>query len=687
MRWKYFLPTVIITAVIVIFNIFFLDFFLKSAIVSSGEAIFKAKVEVGSLKTRFSDLSINIRGLAVASSGDEWKNMLEVDRIGFGIKPAPLLSMKFIIEELAVEGVRWGTARKTSGALPPKKLEKILAKEKKQDADSLTGKLFSAIQEKAKSEIKGLPAASSIKEAQQQVKSVKFDTSININDLQSVKEMEAMKTETAAKFAQYDAQIKDLKIDDKIALVSGALEEAKSIKLESLQDVEPAKQKLEKLTQSKTDIEKSMAEINALQSKLSADLGSEKDMLDRINKLREQDYQMLADKFKLPTFSMGNISEALFGPEWIGRVNSAIYYMHVARKYMPARGKSAKKIAKPSRSKGTNVSFPKADNPPDFLISRVILSGSTGGEGKAGDPMDFKGTVADITSDPAMLGRPTVALIDGKKGAQSLNIKGVLDHTKEIAEDTVSITYSGIDVKAFGLPKSDFLPDFSKGQAKVAGTLRMIGDEVDCSLVTTFSGLAYTISDEDKKDEFKKSLADMWAGISSFDVKTVIAGKPDGLKISVTSNVDSILSDRFKKITGEKLAEAQAKLKAEIDKLTNDKKNELMAQYTAKKDEAQKQLTDKQKELQSKIDELKSQLNAKQDAAKNAADIEKKKAEEALNAEKKKAEDAAAAEKKKLDDAAAAEKRKQEEAAAAEKKKQEDELKKQAEDKLKNMFK
>lgn len=676
MRWKYFVPTVIIITVILLFNILFLDFFLKKALISSGEAIFKAKVEVGSLKTSFKGLSINIKGLAVASGSDEWKNMFEVDRIGFGLRLTPLLSKKFIIEELAVEGVKWGTARAVSGALPPKKIEKLIAKEKKDDGNSITGKLFGAIQDKAKNEIKALPAAAAIKDARQQANSIKFDTAINVNDLESVKEIEVMKAETSAKFAQYDTRIKDLKLDDKIKLVSTALEEAKSIKVQGLQDVEPAKQKLDKLNAAKSDMDKSIAEVNALQSQLSADLGNEKDMLARINQLREKDYQMMADKFKLPNFSMGNISQSIFGPEWIGRVNNAIYYMHLARKYMPNRKPNVKKMVKQSRMKGMDVSFVKNDNPPDFLISRITLSGTTGGAGKTAEPMDFMGTVADITSDPVLLGRPTVALIDGKKGAQALNIKGILDHTLEIPKDSVSIAYSGIDVKAFGMPKSDYLPDFSKGQAKMVGTLVMKGDEVDCALVTTFSGLAYTLSDADKNDEFRKSLADMWAGINSFDVKTSITGKPDGLKISVTSNIDSMLSDRFKKITGEKLAQAQAKMRAQIDKLTNDKKNEVMGQYTAKKDEVQKQLTDKQKELQSQLDALKNQLSSKQDAMKNAGETEKQKLQ-----------DAADAEKKKLQDAADAEKAKAQAAADAEKKKQEDELKKQAEDKIKNMFK
>ena len=123
MRWKYFIPAAVITALIIIFNIVFLDMLLKTALVSTGEAIFKAKVEVGSLKTKFSNLSVKITDLRIADKSDPWKNAFEVGGINFALRPAPLLSKKFIIENMSVEGVKWGTKRETSGALPPKKIE------------------------------------------------------------------------------------------------------------------------------------------------------------------------------------------------------------------------------------------------------------------------------------------------------------------------------------------------------------------------------------------------------------------------------------------------------------------------------------------------------------------------------------------------------------------------------------
>ena len=46
MRWKMFIPAVVITILAVVFNIFFLDNVLKAAFIKTNQMIFNAKTEV-----------------------------------------------------------------------------------------------------------------------------------------------------------------------------------------------------------------------------------------------------------------------------------------------------------------------------------------------------------------------------------------------------------------------------------------------------------------------------------------------------------------------------------------------------------------------------------------------------------------------------------------------------------------
>jgi len=113
MRWKFFIPFVVVVGVVTLFNILFLDVIIKKVLISAGESVFGAKVEVRYLRTGFSDLSVTIKDLSIADKDDVWKNLFETEKIRFALKPLPLLSAKFNIDEVSIEGMRFGTQRKT----------------------------------------------------------------------------------------------------------------------------------------------------------------------------------------------------------------------------------------------------------------------------------------------------------------------------------------------------------------------------------------------------------------------------------------------------------------------------------------------------------------------------------------------------------------------------------------------
>jgi uncharacterized protein (TIGR03545 family) len=323
------------------------------------------------------------------------------------------------------------------------------------------------------------------------------------------------------------------------------------------------------------------------------------------------------------------------------------------------------------RAKGTDVRFSKQDNPPDFLISKTALTGTTGGEGKEGAPLDFKGEIDDITSDQALLGRPTKFEMNGIQAAKTLKIDGVFDHrSDENAVDAFSFNYSGLTAKEMNLPQSEYLPAFDKGEGRINGIFALRGDNIDASVNIELTN--FKLPETDKTDETKNMVASLWAGVNSISVNAKLTGTIEKIDLSVTSNIDKTLSDRLTKLYGEKIAEIQNKIRSEVDRMTNDKKAEVMAQYNSKKNELTQMFSGKQKEVQDKIDGLKKMQDSKQNEAKNLANNAKKQAQTAVDAEKKRLQDQADAEKKKAEDEA--------------KKKAEDEVQKKAQEQLKGLF-
>lgn len=603
MRWKFAIPLVIILSVIVVFDIIFLDTMLKKGVITAGEIAFGAKVEISSVKTRIKNLSININGLAVADKDDQWKNLFEAESIKFSLSPIPLLSKKVIINEMSVEGVKLGTKRDTSGALPPKtiaKIEKIKKIKKKAEAktgkqeEGFTSKMMGKIRDKSTSEIKALPALDKIKAAQDEIKNISVKKVVNIADLKAISEINTMKDDLSAKYSKYKEQLSSLEADKKIKEAASVINDIKNTKINSIDDINALNKKVEGLNKTKEGLERELETVKSLKSEMSKDWNMQKDLVKKINELKDNDYRNITEKLKLPDVSFGNIAEPLFGPVWLSRVSGIMKYITLARKYMPPKKKEEKKVVK-TRLKGMDVSFPKEETPPDFLVKKVMLSGIAGSSKETS--ISFSGSVSDITSDQLLVGKPTRSLINGSKAAKKLQINGIFDHRTIEPTDTLNIKFEGLTLQELGIPSSEYLPAMEDGQVVIENEFTLKGDYIDCNLKLNINNIKLASAGSSKqKDAKEKFINKLWEGISDISVKAGLSGSIDSLSMSITSNLDRVLSKRLKELIGGKLAELQDKIKKEIDRLTLAKKKELLAELESKKKDIKGQYTSKEKE-------------------------------------------------------------------------------------------
>lgn len=618
MRWKVVIPLAVVVSLIVVFNVFFLDPLLKRGLVKTGEMIFGARVEIDSLRTKLRNLSVSIKGLRVANKNDPWKNLFEVSEIKFALKPIPLLSKKFIIEEMSIEGIITDTPRKTSGLLPPKRIAKI---EKRKKKEGLVSKFYERLKTAAKSEIAALPALSTIKSYEKELKDISVDRVIKLDELETLKGLTAIREDYTQKFSHYELKLGELKLNERFKRFENTIQLASKVEIKDIKDIENTKGVINELNRSREELEKTHLEIKQLTDKISYDFGSQKDLLNRIDELKEKDYRALAEKIKLPSITFGNISEALFGRVWIERVNSVIYYINLARKYMPSRKKDEKIIKK--RLKGRDISFPRKDLPPDFLIKKISLSGSISGS----EPLNFSGEATNITSDPVLIGQPTIIEIKGSKGNRTLFFLANFDHTQPIPHNSIKISYSGFKTTSLKIPSSEYLPSFEKSISKLSGEFVMKGDLLDCGINLAMDNIS---TPDTRDDEVGRVIKSLWTGINNIFVEAKISGTTEDFKISVTSNIEKIFSERLRVLLGEKIAEIQKKIKTEIDRLTNETKNEVLKEFNFKKETTQKQYTDKQDEVLAKIEHIKAKSKELENLIKEHTEKEKRKAEEEL---------------------------------------------------------
>jgi uncharacterized protein (TIGR03545 family) len=653
MRWKFVIPATVIVALVVAFNILFLDRIIKSLIISSGQAVFGAKVEISSLKTGFKDLSVRISGMAVADKAQPMRNLFEIDGIAFSVRPIPLLSKKVIIDKMSLKGLRWGTGRLSSGALPPR-LAKKIDKAKKKEGDSLVAKLYGQISEKATKEINALPAFDTIRSASKALSGISVNSLSDVAGLETPKLIESIQKTTTEKVEKYKTEVQGIDFTAQLNVANQALIDLKNSKTDTIQDIAAIKDKIDRLNQARSKLSEELDTVNRLKASFAADIADKKDIIEQINQAKDRDYKKVSEKLKLPDTSFSNISESLFGPVWISRVNKAVYLVHLSRTLMPPRKKEDKQVVRP-RLKGSDISFPVHNALPGFLIRDIDISGSTGGRGKdESQAMDFSGVVKDITSDPVLLGRPTVFRVEGAKQAQRLTIDGVFDHTGENASDTIKASVSGLSAKDLGVPSNDYFPSFQRSAVTVSADMVLKKDDLDSNALFVISGLGQPEFREGLDSSLQKTLAALYSGINDIDIKARVYGNVDRLNFAVSSNLGDLLSKKLQGALGAGIAEMNDKIKKQLEDITLAKKQELLGTFDSQKQAVMGLIDGKAGQLSSAIDQAQNLQKQKQSDADNYVQGQKKAAQDKLSEEKKKAEN---------------------------------DLKKQAEEQLKNLFK
>ncbi|MDD5022164.1 MAG: TIGR03545 family protein, partial [Endomicrobiaceae bacterium] len=411
-RLNFIIPAAIVITLITAFNVLFFDVLLKKAFVATGEMIFGARVEVSSLKTSFTHLSLELDGLKCANRNDYFKNLIDIDQIKFQVQFAPLLRKKVIVDEMSVTGLKWGTDRKTSGKLPPKKEKKF---EKKKKKDGMFTKMFDSAKNKATGEFNNLPAIDTFSKIEAQTKNFDVNSLISSSGLESVNEINKLSAETEAKYNNYRTKISGYKIEDKIEETKTLINELSATKSFSLNDVSESAKKIEKLKNNKKELENIIKDLNNAKKDITDTVNISK----QIKSMVDKDIDNISSKMVLPGLDTRNISRILFGQQWISRTDKIIYYMSLIKKYMPE--KKAKEEVK-ERQKGRDIIF-KQKLYPDLLISKISITGTTAKNTKS-DGIDFSGFIKNICSSPDMVAEPILLEIKGKNKTRSLKIEG-----------------------------------------------------------------------------------------------------------------------------------------------------------------------------------------------------------------------------------------------------------------------
>ncbi|MDD5259865.1 MAG: TIGR03545 family protein [bacterium] len=604
----------VVLAIFIVVGIIFRDAILKQAFISTGEMVTGAKIEVSSFKTSLMDSSLEIKDLQVANKSDVWKNLVVIDLLKFDMRFLPLLTKKVAIENMTVSNLRWGTTRKTSGALPPRKQKKYAKQQANEKKAGLTDKIFIILKDKITSESKALPIVQDIQNISDTIKNFDAKQMVSAENLQSRAAVEGLYNNSVVKYEQYKTDANTLNVEQKVADTKQVIQDVQGLKVNSVADIPKVKEAITKLNNQKKVIEETYGKVTTLKNDITTQFADSKALTLQIDDLVKADYQNLLAKVKIPGLGeKGGLAKAIFGQMWFDRVNSVMGYISLARKYMPAKKKTDNVNVKP-RAKGMDIEFRKDETLPTFSVRKIALSGTTGGEGKnVESPITVAGGVNNVSSDQKVWGKPTSFDAKGEASGRKYLIDGLFDHTAEIATDQVNIKASNFPIGEMSLDSKGFLPKFKHGKYDITSQFKLTGDDLDCRLQLKIYGIAFEI--EPSTNDLKQILNEVFASIQEIDLQAHMYSQAGDFQTAIESNLDNLIAEKIKAIYGRKMEELKAKVKAELEtriqaekekllKLANEKKAELLAQVNAKlaavqgqKDGLTKQVEDYTKQI------------------------------------------------------------------------------------------
>ncbi len=542
-RWQGLAAFIVVVGSLMGLWFLFADGIVKTVIEKTGTAIVGAEVDVKA-DVKLFPLGITLEELQVTNPDAPETNSFECRRIAFDLDTLNLFRRKVIINEMAVEGMRFDTKRKRPGRVSREVKEQKRAGEER-------GTLF------------GLP-----------IRTPDVKTILRNEKLESVNVIETAKVDLDEKRDDWKKRLSQLPDRAKIDVYR---ERIKKLRKQSRRDVLGIAGQLAEVRAIQRDIEQDTERVKQARAAFASDLGNAKTLVERAVQAPMNDVRRLRDKYSISPAGLANISQLLFGGEIASWVRTALLWRNRIEPVVE-RAKAQRDdvtVVKPVRGKGVDVRFKEYRPLPDFLIDRTTVSAETA----AGL---LSGTVRNITPDQNILGKPLTFGLAGEKlkAASSVAVTGTLNHVIPAkSEDTARAAIKGFHVRNLVLSGDKTLP-IALEEAVVDFNLQgSIRQALKATLNANFKSARMNVGGETSGNLFVTAVRSALSKVDNFSLSADIAGTLENYKMKISSDLDRVLKNAVGSVVKEQSALLEKRLKAEIQERTGPELKELQERY------------------------------------------------------------------------------------------------------------
>jgi uncharacterized protein (TIGR03545 family) len=531
------------------------------------------------------------------------RNLVEADRVRGVLEGRPLLERKIILRTLVLGGMRTGTTRRTASAPAPKN---GFAAATLRSLDAWAARLRK-------------PVASF----------TPIDTirSIVLDPTQLATVKRALEAAGRAD-SLHDALLASYR---RLAL-EPVLDSARAVSTR-LKGANPRTLGIDGTRQAVAEVRRTIAQVDSAKKRVESLARDAKtsvaivdDELHALDDARRADYAFARSLLKLPSIEGPDLGGALFGDVSIDRFQKIMYWAEMAQKYVPP-GLLPREKPGPKRLRmaGSTVSFPKAREYPDFLLKRGDIALAIGGKNAAAG--DYAATITNVTTMPALVREPTRFTLTRRSTAgivASIDSRGVLDHVGGRIRDSLGVTASGVTLPSFPLPGLPIRANLGAGNSRI-DVLRL-GNRIAARWTMNAPNVAWQrtgaavgagATTAGVRNQMEALALRVIEGVDDLNVTADLTGDIAKPTLTVRSNLDQLLAERLRAVGGEELAKAEAKVRAQVDRIVDEKTAPIRAKADSLRAEGEQRVA----EARARLDEEKQKLDERLKALLSARGI------------------------------------------------------------------
>ncbi|MDD5456911.1 MAG: TIGR03545 family protein [Candidatus Margulisbacteria bacterium] len=588
---KYLYLLIFSVVFLAVLRLFFLDSLIKLAIVSTGQAIVSAKVDIKKLHFSALQGSLTIENCEIGDKLHPLKNLASFKMAQVRINPGALLSSQVDIENIQLSGLEMGTARKTSAILK----KNIPKKPKKKQAPSIIEKTVN----------QQVSMATSYYSLDAVGKRLQIDKIVNLSSLQLLTKI----SETSASLNSWPQKFQqDLASPDISVLVSDLNRRWEALKQNTPTDIRQIPDYLKEINSLKAQIDSAQAGIQQKQNSLDNNLKFFDITVQGLQQQANTDLKTLQNKIKMIENQQGNFLQSLVGDRYTGFFEKGKVYLDmVLKKFKKASPPREPVWYKQWLVKGENIEFPIKEHRPKFLIKNMRIDGLFGVTTKEA----FVGEIKEIAFNQNVRGIPTTFYFQNKElnSKHKTRIEGTIDYRDKKQLMEVKFLRAGYALAPAYWDEQQIPLRIVSGDYDIHGNLALDHGNINLGLDVMTEKTEFAKSNSFQESNLIHELLYSTAQQSPA-INIHVQYKQN--QLTIDTDLDEKLAQSFNKILDEQKTRLLKGLQKEWDAQVGAKVNALTQTYKQQTQAIEKQWQIIQKDWNKSINTLQGDISAKE---------------------------------------------------------------------------